>query len=226
MRWLFGLLVLVAISLIGTRALAPGVFEQVRPGPTPYSEEAFAGWRMDNPDEAARFEALADFLDAEGVGSVVPAWQLTRTDNNSRRTCERPQFLVPPRESWGRIVPVLKLVRDHVVPEIGPVEVSSSYRTTAFNDCIGGASRSRHLDFAAVDLRPIETISNPELFRRLCALQQRLGPSSRFGLGAYFDPSRPGKASGRFHVDVSGYRNWGYSQHADSSGCRAFQQRN
>lgn len=222
MRLMLALLVLAGISMIATKALAPDLLENALSEPKPYSEEAFADWRKRSPDESKQFDAFARFLESEGVGSVVPAWQLTRTDNNSRRPCERPQFIVPPRDSWPRIVPVLELVRDHVLPEIGRVEVSSSYRTSAFNDCIGGASRSRHLAFAAVDLVPLEPIANRELFRRLCALQRKLGPASSFGLGAYFDPDEPDKASGRFHVDVSGYRSWGYSKGAESSGCRAF----
>lgn len=175
-----------------------------------------------DPDRIRDFEDFADYLAGQGVGNVVPAWQLTRTDANRSKDCERPQFLIPPQDDWANIVPVLVLVRDHVSPEIGAVEVQSTYRTPDFNECIGGAVRSRHLSFSAVDLTPVEPIPNSQLFGNLCQLQAQLGPASRFGLGAYFDPSMPDRASGRFHVDVSGYRSWGYSQRSESSGCRAF----
>lgn len=188
----------------------------------PYSHEAFDQWVAEDLTRLAEYGRFVGFLSAHGVDSVVPAWQLTRTDANRSKDCERPQFVVPPREEWNNIVPVLRLVRDHVVPEIGAVEVQSSYRTLDFNECIGGARRSRHLNFSAVDLSTVEPLANRELFGRLCRLQARLGPKSRFGLGAYFNPEQPNRASGRFHVDVSGYRSWGYSKHAESSGCRAF----
>ncbi|MCP5383436.1 MAG: hypothetical protein H6913_02325 [Altererythrobacter sp.] len=220
------LLIFAALSAIGL-----SVWLLARPGDAPlfgdgppdaYSREAFDKWVISDPNRHAEFEAFTEFLAAHEVGNVVPAWQLMRTDANRFKDCERPAFLLPPREDWPNIVPVLALVRDQIVPEIGAVEVQSSYRTGDFNECLGGASQSRHLTFSAVDLTPIEDMSNPDLFRSLCAVQRDLGQDSNFGLGAYFDPAKPGKGNGRFHVDVSGYRSWGYSQHADSSGCRVF----
>ncbi len=190
--------------------------------PEPYSQKAFDQWVAEDTQRSAEYGHFADFLATHEVDGVVPVWQLMRTDSNRAKDCERPQFLIPPREDWNNIVPVLELVRDYVQPEIGRVEVQSSYRTLDFNECIGGASRSKHLSFSAVDLTAVEPLPNRELFARLCRLQARLGPSSRFGLGAYFNPEHPDRATGRFHVDVSGYRSWGYSKHAQSSGCRAF----
>lgn len=187
--------------------------------PEPYSKAAFEVWVAAEPQRHAEFGDFTEFLEKQGVGSVVPAWQLMRTDINRSRSCVRPQFLIPPRKDWRNIVPVLTLLREHVVGSVGELEVQSSYRTTAFNDCVGGASKSRHLDFSAVDLIAVGDISNRELFKRLCKLQRRLGPSSNFGLGAYFDPLRPDVSNGRFHIDVSGYRSWGYSKHANTSAC-------
>ncbi|WP_284126033.1 D-Ala-D-Ala carboxypeptidase family metallohydrolase [Parerythrobacter aestuarii] len=187
-----------------------------------YSHDAFDSWLREDPNRAEQFAELVHYLDREQVGHVVPVWQLTRTDNNPNRSCKRPQFLIPPREDWANMVPALKLVRDHVVPELGPLEVASSYRTKAFNECIGGASQSRHLSFSAVDLVAVEPIDNRDLFGRLCAIHKRLGPTSRMGLGAYFDPDDPEKASGRFHIDATGYRSWGYSKRSESSGCHSF----
>lgn len=187
-----------------------------------YSRVAFEKWVDTDRDRRGEFEAFGEFLASHDVAKVVPAWQLTRTDANRASDCERPAFLMPPRDKWINIIPVLTLMRDQIVPEIGKVEVQSSYRTSDFNACIGGAGKSKHLEFSAVDLIPIGDIANADLFRRLCNVQRNLGPQSRFGLGAYFNPEKPGNASGRFHVDVSGYRSWGYSQRSESSGCRAF----
>lgn len=223
MKWLAGIAALLVAIWVALRIFAPPLADHATLGPTPYSTEAFEQWQASDADSSHAFAEFESFLADRGVAGVVPAWQLTRTDSNPMRTCQRAQFLVPPREDWPNIVPVLELVRDHIIPELGQVEVASAYRTQDFNECMGGASKSRHLGFAAVDLVPSKPIASRELFERLCAIQKRLGPASRFGLGAYFDPSLPGRSTGRFHVDVSGYRSWGYSQHADSSGCRAFQ---
>ena len=219
-RWRWPVLLLLAA------AVAAAVFAWIRlDTPVPerfdrYSRASFDRWLVEDPTHATQFKEFQRYLAANGVAEVVPAWQLTRTDKTPIVGCSRPAFLLPPREEWGNVVPVLRLVGKHVVPRLGPVEVVSSYRTPAFNSCVGGASRSRHLGFAAVDLVARNQPDKREMFRRLCALQRELGPASKFGLGAYFDPAAPGPSSGRFHVDASGFRSWGYSKRADSSGCR------
>ena len=222
-RWLIALIIVAALLAAGLTYFRREVAVAAGLAPAPFSEAAFEDWIEQDVERLADFTAFSQYLSEQGVDDVVPVWQLTRTDDNTSRLCERPEFLIPPSDDWHRIVPVLKLVRDHIVPEIGPVEVASSYRTTDFNDCMGGASRSKHLGFAALDMRAIDKIENRELFLRLCAVQRRLGPASSMGLGAYFDPDKPDKGSGRFHVDVSGYRSWGFSQRSGSSGCRVFQ---
>jgi hypothetical protein len=189
--------------------------------PEPYSQAAFQDWQAEDERHRAAFAEFTRYLGEQGVGDVVPAWQLTRTDFTGRAACERPQFLIPPRQNWNRIVPVLALVRDEIVPLVGPVEVMSSYRTTDFNTCVGGAAASRHLGFRALDLIAREQLSNRELFGILCRLHRQKGARYAMGLGAYFDPEREGQNRyGRFHIDVSGHRSWGYSQHGDSSACR------
>ncbi|MCB2089080.1 MAG: D-Ala-D-Ala carboxypeptidase family metallohydrolase [Sphingomonadaceae bacterium] len=192
-------------------------------GPEPYSQEAFADWLREDSRNREGFHEFTQFLGEQGVSGVVPDWQLLRTDANRARKCERPQFLLPPREKWANIVPALEMLRDHVVPQLGRLEVVSSYRTEQFNSCIGGASRSKHLGFHALDLIAPDQTDKRDMFRQLCALQAQLGPRSRMGLGAYFDPAKADRA-GRFHVDVAGYRSWGYSYGAASSGCRLFRQ--
>lgn len=186
-----------------------------------YARASFEKWLTEQPGRRAEFQAFERYLAEQGVSDAVPDWQLLRTDLNDRIGCPRPAFLLPPRENWQRIVPALRLIRDHVVPAIGKVEVVSSYRNAAFNACVGGAGQSRHLSFAAVDLVARAEIDNRDLFIRLCALHRRLGPASRFGLRAYFDPTKDGRNHrGRFHVDATGYRSWGFSKKAGSSGCR------
>lgn len=189
--------------------------------PDPHSHAAFEDWLAGEPGRGAAFAEFTRYLDSHGVGNVLPAWQLTRADITRRIHCKVPPFLLPPREDWRNIVPVLALVRDEIEPLVGQVEVHSSYRTTDFNACVGGASRSRHLGFQALDLVAAEPQDNRALFTSLCRLHREKGARYRMGLGAYFDVEREGRNRlGRFHVDVSGRRSWGYSQHGDSSACR------
>lgn len=186
-----------------------------------YSQSAFQQWLEGDPARQRDYAAFTAFLAREGVGDAVPAWQLLRTEPHIRPQCERPPFLVPPQEDWPRIVPVLRVVRDEIEPLVGEVEVKSAYRSPSLNACIKGASRSRHLSFAAVDLVAPDQPDNETLFRKLCAFHRAKGQRLAIGLGAYFDPAEAAKNRyGRFHIDTSGYRSWGYSFGSGSSGCR------
>ena len=189
--------------------------------PNRFSHQAFTKWLAANPGEQREFAAFSAHLTQQGVSDAVPVWQLLRSDTKPHLLCRRPAFLLPPRENWANIVPVLRLVRDRIEPVVGQVEVVSSYRTLAFNGCVGGATQSRHLSFSAIDLIVPGQRDSRALFGKLCAIHTKIGSETQFGLGAYFDPltARPNTV-GRFHVDVSGFRSWGYSKHAASSGCR------
>lgn len=215
----------LAAAVLGVILLAVGSYRAGLPdriaGPAPYSRESFENWLREDEENRAAFSAFEKFLAGEGVGDVIPAWQLTRSDSQRSAKCERPEFLIPPRAKWPNIVPALRLLRDHVRPSLGDLEVVSSYRTEAFNGCAGGASRSKHLGFRAVDLVAPGVADQRELFLKLCLIQRELGPESHFGLGAYFDPTKPDRGNGRFHVDTSGYRSWGFGYSGETSACRA-----
>lgn len=180
-----------------------------RLGQSADSRAAFADWAQQDPERLILFAELEGFLSAEGVAEVVPAWQLARIDGQYARRCDIGYFAMPPRELWPNIVPALELVRDHVVPAVGPVEVLSSYRTPELNACVSGASGSKHLGFFALDLGTHEKRKGADLYRELCVMQRAAGPRSRMGLGAYFRNHEPERGSGRFHIDREGYRTWG-----------------
>lgn len=186
-----------------------------------YSHEAFQKWLAEDAAHREDFDRFGAFLARNRVDDAVPAWQLLRTEPHIRPQCERPAFLMPPEDQWEAIVPVLRVVRDEIEPLVGPVEVESAFRGQALNACIKGASRSRHLAFAAVDLIALDQPDNRALFETLCRFHRDRGPRLSLGLGAYFDPEEADKnRRGRFHIDVSGYRTWGSSYHSGSSGCR------
>lgn len=193
----------------------------VEAGPDPSSREAFEEWLRADPARRTTFAELRSYLAEQGVGEVVPIWQLARIDGDYAARCDAGFFTLPPRGQWPQIIPALRLVRDKVEPVTGEVEVVSSWRSPAVNTCIGGAKRSAHVDFKALDLVARGRASDRrKLFADLCAMQRRAGVKSRMGLGAYFDPARPlVNRDGRFHIDGHGYRTWGFDYTSKTNPC-------
>lgn len=174
----------------------------------PSDAALFEQWaRGDDAVEVAKFRR---FLAQQGVADVVPLAELLRSDARWRR-CDSAPFAVPPRGQWRNIAPTLRYVRDHVVPHVGRVRVVSAYRDPVANRCFGGASESRHLRFAALDLEPAASLDRPELVVRLCRLHARTGQRNAVGLGVY--------KGVRFHIDTAGYRRWGHDFRAATSPC-------
>src|SRR3546814_9827554 len=85
--------------------------------------------------------SFKQFLDMDGVGGVIPTWQLVRTAS-MWRDCSGPRFEVAPVAEWGHIAQTLKFVSTEVEPAIGDVEAVSGYRNGELNRCSGGAPRS------------------------------------------------------------------------------------
>jgi uncharacterized protein YcbK (DUF882 family) len=134
--------------------------------------------------------------------------------------CGEEYFAIPPKDQWRDIVPTLRLLRHEVIPVTGPLEVVSGWRSPAINTCVNGASRSRHLEFKALDLVSANRPDRRKLYADLCALQRAAGSKSAMGLGAYFDPSDMSRnIEGRFHIDASGYRTWGFDYTARTNPC-------
>jgi hypothetical protein len=209
-------LLLVALLAVSGCDAVKDVVEQ----PDAYSQEAFERWLAADPARKADYARFEHFLADRGVGEVVPAWQLWRTDANYAWRCHLGAFEMPDEAKWPAIVPALRLVRDDVIPLVGNVEVTASNRSEVLNECVKGAKGSRHLSFQAVDLVAPGRTDKHQLFVDLCAMHRRLGPDSRMGLGAYYDEARPWKSRhGRFHIDGAGFRTWGFDYTHASSAC-------
>jgi hypothetical protein len=177
------------------------------------SISSFQAWLNVDAARGDAFERFSALMDSEGVGSVVPLEQLWMVDQ-LRPDCADSAFEIPPEDQWPNIVPALRFVRDHVEPAIGDVQVVSGFRTEAFNDCIGGASRSAHRSYQALDLTPVaRSVTREVLIGRLCALHRGEGSELGIGLGIY--------SGVRFHVDARGYRGWGIDHRAGSFPCQA-----
>ncbi len=188
--------------------------------PVTVNHAAFLRWMQAKPERAAQVAAFERYLAAEGLAEIVPPWTLLRAEAKRSAQCHAEPFVLPPRALWPHIRPALRIVRARVIPAIGRVDVASTYRDPSLNGCAGGAGQSRHMQFAAIDLEPRAQPDVRSSFTRLCAAWRRYGPAEAWGLGAYYDPAHPTwSARGRFHVDGTGWRTWGFSKHSASSGC-------
>ncbi len=174
-------------------------------------EGGFRRWLQRDPSRSqavGRYEAL---LATSGVSGVLPTWQLLRTGSDWRG-CGAP-FEVPPLEVQANIVPTLALVRSRIVPAVGTLEAKSAYRGPWLNVCAGGAERSAHREFSAVDLVPQSPMTRGELKARLCPLYAASGEADRMGLGFY--------AGVRFHIDTQRHRSWATENGRAFSPCAA-----
>jgi len=150
-------------------------------------------------DNRARVTRLASYLQERGVDDVTALQNLLRQGTDWLDIGE-PPFAIPPGDRWRNMIDTLAILRDEVVPAVGPVDVLSAYRTDNYNRKSGGADTSRHRDFCGLDLIPQSNISRKELVEELRSLYARLGPESNLGLGIYDGL--------RFHIDTCGYRTW------------------
>jgi len=163
----------------------------------------------DYPADFARFlnqtEAHTDyqdfvyFLHSHDVHTIVPVWQLLQQGSDWEKH-QLPKYALPDREHWDSMVNTLIFLKYDLIPYIGDVRVLSGFRTPHYNRLAGGAGKSRHLTFSALDLRPVADIERTQLHGILQNRWHNLGREYNLGLGLYADS--------RFHIDTGGYRQW------------------
>jgi hypothetical protein len=171
----------------------------------------FQSWLRRAPGNVTRLISFQDYLDAEGVGAVIPLWQLTRT-SSSWRECGAEPFEAPPADKWQHIVTTLKFVRDDLVPRVGQVEALSAFRNDKLNACSNGAEHSAHREFFAIDLTPVNAaVDRSAMISSVCAAHAHDGRAYNAGLGFY--------TGRRFHVDSSSFRKWGANGKGATSPC-------
>lgn len=133
------------------------------------------------------------------VDHVIPTYQLLRQGTDWRNN-RLPQYAFPAAADWPKMIRTLKFMRRFVIPAIGPVEVVSGFRTPTYNLAAGGAARSKHLSFSALDVKPRSAISRQQLHKRLLKIWHTHGKGLHMGLGLY--------SGNRFHIDTAGHRKW------------------
>lgn len=163
-------------------------------------EPGYRSWYLAASWRGPWVKSFNDYLNARGVGGVVPTWQLLRTASDWYK-CGDNAFEIPPATEWEGLVNSLRFVRDHVIPAIGPVEAVSVYRNPALNSCAGGAQESAHRYGQAMDLVPLNPTTREQMMARLCAVHRHKGEPYAAGLGFYVGL--------RFHIDSRRFRRWG-----------------
>ncbi len=199
---LFRAAALALLALLASPALAEG--------PDGQSRADYHAWLAREPAARAQVMSFRQFLDMDGVGDVIPTWQLLRTAS-SWRDCSGPRFEVAPVAEWGHIAQTLKFVSTHVEPAIGDVEAVSGYRNGELNTCSGGAPASAHRHFFALDLTPVAAVGRETMIGSLCRIHDDRGRLFDVGLGFY--------TGVRFHVDSKGFRRWGSNGSSATSPC-------
>ncbi len=208
---------LIALLCLMLLQPAPALAQAVRFNPAAdyitagQDEPGYQSWYKAANWRPVYVRAFNDYLVANGVGGIVPTWQLLRTATEWRR-CGADPFEVPPSADWPNIVATLRYIRDAIIPGVGPVEPVSVYRNPMLNACAGGAQASTHREMGAVDVVPLRAISREALMVRLCAIHAAHSASNT-GLGFY--------KGLRFHIDARKYREWGTAGAHGGYGCAA-----
>ncbi len=184
----------------------------------PKSDEFYI-W-LSKSDNKNNFNEFEDFLKSNNVYGIFPTRDILQSDTQYRSDkCPIEKYNIPPKEKWKNSVETIKFVNQRIIPEFGKLKIISGYRPTAFNNCIGGASKSAHLSFSAFDFVPLNPKTIEEDFEVLCRIWKRTPATYKFGLGVYYNENKNSNSNERFHIDTIGRRTWGYDFHSKSSYC-------
>jgi len=160
--------------------------------------DAFIGWVILNHAQGD-LKLIQQYFKDKGVRGFMPLYLvlLQGTDWHHKGTSI---FFYPPKKYWDNMVNTLLFIEKEVIPVVGELIPVSGERSKYYNQTSGGASRSKHLTFCALDLTPATKMTRKELHQRLSSVFSKVGKKYNMGLGLY---------SGlRFHIDTCGYRRW------------------
>ncbi|WP_371981496.1 D-Ala-D-Ala carboxypeptidase family metallohydrolase [Vibrio breoganii] len=163
---------------------------------------AFRGWMLMNRAEDRVGEIAQQLRDAgitEEPLKTMPLHLILLQGTNWAMNGTS-VFTVPDQKRVPNMVRTVKFIQEHVEPVLGPLVPVSGDRTQYYNQTSGGATKSQHLNFCALDLVPINDITREELHKKLWSIYKSVGKENKMGMGLY--------SGVRFHIDTCGYRNW------------------
>ncbi|MFS2001061.1 D-Ala-D-Ala carboxypeptidase family metallohydrolase [Vibrio breoganii] len=163
---------------------------------------AFRGWMLMNRAEGRVGEIAQQLRDAgitEEPLKTMPLHLILLQGTNWAMNGTS-VFTIPDQKLVPNMVRTVKFIQDHVEPVLGPLVPVSGDRTQYYNQTSGGATKSQHLNFCALDLVPINDITREELHKKLWSIYKSVGKENKMGMGLY--------SGVRFHIDTCGYRNW------------------
>lgn len=100
----------------------------------------------------------------------------------------------PPEDKWENCIELARILQT-IRSDFGiPIRINSCYRSPAYNSCIGGATRSQHMEFRAADIAILDGKSPLSWYKRI--LDMRNQGLFKGGLAHY---------NSFVHVDVRGH---------------------
>lgn len=189
----------------------------------------YQAWRDSAPENYQNAQAYMTFLTDKVSHKVTnmqqhrpsavyipPAHELFYNSHaRVKKSCQLPVFHVPPQKKWHQLVPTLVLINQLKHQGIlGDIHVTSGYRDSQTNECVGGSRASKHLKNAALDFTIITSstsVSAKRTTQQLCQFWRNKGRRLQMGLGTY--------GKGRYHIDTQGFRTWGSNYRRATSLC-------
>lgn len=163
---------------------------------------AFRGWMLMNRAEP-KLEVIRDAFIEAGITEVpmqTMPLHLILLQGTNWALNGTSVFTIPDEKLIPNMVRTVKFIQEHVEPVTGPLVPVSGDRTEYYNQTSGGATKSKHLMFCALDLVPINDVSREELHKMLWKVYNKAGRDNNMGLGLY--------SGVRFHIDTCGFRSW------------------
>ena len=109
-------------------------------------------------------------------------------------------FTLPNKKHVPNMINTLEYIQQYIESEIGVVVPVSGERSKLYNQQAGGALRSKHLEFCALDLVLANGIYREDLHVKLKKVHAEFEQQHNVRLGLY--------AGVRFHIDTCGFRQW------------------
>jgi hypothetical protein len=140
-------------------------------------------------------QEFVEFIESLGLRYFKPYEVLIMGSRHSdpHSPC-RGKNTYPPRELWPNMAATARVLDRFRLRIASPVRIVNAYRSPAYNKCIGGATRSQHLMFNALDFI-VEGGSRPTHWARTLRLMRNEEGAFKGGVGLY---------STFVHVDTRG----------------------